>query len=119
MTAWLVGSREHITPEQARDAVAWLSDTLGTQAADRIRTGGLIGHPDAPDVTFDEGVEHYSGASQFTLSIMLLNGALVSTLAMGDPEWLRQLTSNRQDHRTKPQSCACRKDGVHGHESSA
>ncbi|OAP19932.1 MULTISPECIES: hypothetical protein [Amycolatopsis] len=90
LMAWLAGSREHITPEQARDAVTWLSDTMGIDTDDLTYAAGLIGHPDAPDVTFNEGVERYGGALQFTVYMILLSGALVATVAAGDPEWLRQ-----------------------------
>lgn len=90
LMGWLTGSREQITPEQARGAVAWLSDTLGIDATDVTYAAGLIGHPDAPEVTFNEGMEHYGGMLNLTLYMMLLSGALVATVADGDPEWLRQ-----------------------------
>lgn len=90
LMGWLVGSREQITPEQARGAVTWLSDTLNIDATDVTYAAGFIGHPDAPNVTFNDGLEYYGGTLEFTLYMMLLSGALVATVADGDPEWLRQ-----------------------------
>lgn len=90
LMGWLAGSREQITPEQACAAVTWLSDTLNIDATDVTYAAGFIGHPDAPDVTFNEGVEHYGGMVEFTLYMILLSGALVATVAAGDPGWLRQ-----------------------------
>jgi hypothetical protein len=90
LMGWLAGSREQITSEQARGAVTWLSDTLNIDATDVTYAAGFIGHPDAPDVTFNEGVEHYGGMLEFILCMILLSGALVATVAGGDPGWLRQ-----------------------------
>lgn len=87
---WLVAAREKITPEQARQAVTWLSDTLGIVEDDVVYAGGLIGHPNAPNVTFNDGVEHYGGELPFLVYMLLLNGALVETVGDGNPEWLRQ-----------------------------
>ncbi|SMD27605.1 hypothetical protein [Kibdelosporangium aridum] len=87
---WLVAARGHITQEQARDAVTWLSDTLGVVEDDLVYAASLIGHPDAPGVTFNDGVERFGGVIPFVLYMMLLSGALVATVADGDTEWLRQ-----------------------------
>jgi hypothetical protein len=87
---WLVSAREHITPQQAREAVTWLSDTLGLVEGDVVYAAGLIGHPDAPDVSFNDGVDQFGGMVSFLLYLVLLSGALVATVADGDPEWLRQ-----------------------------
>lgn len=90
LMGWLAGSREQIRPEQARGAVTWLSDTLNIDATDATYAAGFIGHPDVPDVTFNEGVEHYGGMVEFALYMILLSGALVATVGDGDPGWLRQ-----------------------------
>lgn len=88
---WLAGAREQITQETARQTVAWLSETLGIDEADIVYAAGIIGHPSAPsNVTFNDGVKHYGGLLQFTLYMLLLNGALVATAGQGNPEWFRQ-----------------------------
>ncbi|MFF2651130.1 hypothetical protein [Streptomyces sp. NPDC058045] len=88
---WLVAAREQISEEQARDAVNWVSDALGIHHDDLLYAAGLIGHPDAPNVTLNEGVEHYGeDALTFVLYMLLLSGALVATVGNGDPDWLRQ-----------------------------
>jgi hypothetical protein len=94
LMGWLAGSREQITPEQARGAVTWLSDTLDIDATDVTYAAAFIGHPDAPDVTFNEGVERYGGMVEFTLYMILLSGALVATVADGAPGWLRKFDLN-------------------------
>jgi hypothetical protein len=89
---WLVSARESISGQQARDAVAWLSDTLGISDEDLVFAAGLIGHPDAPSVTLNEGMERYGKDEPvtFVLYMLLLAGSLVATVGDGDPNWLRQ-----------------------------
>jgi hypothetical protein len=70
--------------------VTWLSDTLGIDATDVRYAAALIGHPDAPNVTFNDGVEHCGGTLNSTLYMIMLSCALVATVADRDPEWLRQ-----------------------------
>jgi hypothetical protein len=70
-------------PDQA---VTWLSNTLGIDENDLVFAGGLIGHPDSPNATFNDGVESYGGALPFMLCMILLSGALVATVGNGDPE---------------------------------
>jgi hypothetical protein len=77
--AWLAGSREQITPEQARGAVTGLSDTLNIDVTDATYAVGFIGHPDALDVTFNDGVEHYyGGMTEFTLTVPTIRSCSVS-----------------------------------------
>ncbi|OEV30476.1 hypothetical protein AN219_10620 [Streptomyces nanshensis] len=95
LMGWLVAAREAITEEQACEAVDWVSDALGIAHEDLLYAAGLIGHPDAdPDVTLNQGVEHYgdddNGEMPFVLYMLLLSGGLVATVGGGDPEWLRQ-----------------------------
>ncbi|SFD12336.1 hypothetical protein SAMN05421773_1105 [Streptomyces aidingensis] len=88
---WLVAAREQITEEQAREAVQWVSDTLRVAQDDLVYAAGLIGHPDAPPVTLNEGMEHYGeNPLTFVLYMLLLSGALVATVGDGNPDWLRQ-----------------------------
>jgi hypothetical protein len=88
---WLVAAREQISEDQARAAVEWISETLGVSQDDLLYAAGLIGHPDSPNVTLNEGMEHFGGDPiTFVLYMLLLSGALVATVGDGDPEWLRQ-----------------------------
>lgn len=88
---WLVAAREQITEKQAREAVEWVSDTLGIAHDDLIQAAGFIGHPDAPNITLNEGMEHYGdNPITFVLYMLLLCGGLVATVGEGDPDWLRQ-----------------------------
>ncbi|MEU9025951.1 hypothetical protein AB0D46_00085 [Streptomyces sp. NPDC048383] len=90
LMAWLVGAREQINEDQARDAVHWVSDNLGIQHHDLLQAAGFIGHPDAPNQTLDEAVAHYGNPVAFTLYMVLLCGGLVATVGKADPDWLKQ-----------------------------
>ncbi|MEV0177070.1 hypothetical protein AB0I00_38955 [Streptomyces sp. NPDC050803] len=91
LMGWLVGAREQITEEQARDAVRWVSDSLGIQHDDLLHAAGFIGHPDAPDVTLNEAVERYGDDPMlFTVYMVMLCGGLVATVGDADPDWLKQ-----------------------------
>ncbi|MET8518212.1 hypothetical protein [Streptomyces sp. NPDC005077] len=90
LMAWLVGAREQITEDQARDAVEWVSGSLEIQYEDLLQAAGFIGHPDAPSLTLNEAVEHYGDPIAFTLYMVLLCGGLVATVGNADPEWLKQ-----------------------------
>lgn len=90
LMAWLVGAREQITEDQARDTVLWVSDNLGIQHDDLLQVSGFIGHPDAPDLTLKQAVEHYGDPMAFVLSMVLLCGGLVATIGDADPNWLKQ-----------------------------
>lgn len=95
LMGWLVGAREQITVEQAREAVRWVSDSLGVQHDDLVQAAGFIGHPDAPDVTLNEAIERYgSNPVTFTLYMVMLCGGLVATVGDGDPDWLKQFDSS-------------------------
>ncbi|MFJ2909556.1 hypothetical protein ACIO8F_09070 [Streptomyces sp. NPDC087228] len=88
---WLVAAREQITEDQAREAVEWVSGTLGIVHDDLVQAAGFIGHPDAPTITLNEGMEHYGDDPiTFVLYMLLLCGGLVATVGDGDPDWLRQ-----------------------------
>ncbi|MCX4683929.1 hypothetical protein OG401_06315 [Kitasatospora purpeofusca] len=88
---WLVSAREQISAQDANNAVDWVSDSLGIQKDDLLRAAGLIGHPDAPDGTLSEAMEHYGDDPlHFTLYMLLLSGGLVATVGGGEPDWLRQ-----------------------------
>ncbi|MEU7419711.1 hypothetical protein [Streptomyces antibioticus] len=91
LMGWLVSAREQITEEQARDAVRWVSDSLGIKHDDLVQAAGFIGHPDAPNVTLNEAIEHYGGDPiNFTLYMVMLCGGLVATVGDADPDWLKQ-----------------------------
>ncbi|MET7445251.1 hypothetical protein [Streptomyces sp. NPDC005508] len=90
LMAWLVGAKEQISEDQARDAVEWVSDSLGIQHDDLLQAAGFIGHPDAPSLTLNEAVDHYGDPIAFTLYMVLLCGGLVATVGDADPEWLKQ-----------------------------
>ncbi|QLG36398.1 hypothetical protein HXS80_18445 [Streptomyces sp. CB04723] len=90
LMAWLVGAREQITEDQARDTVLWVSDNLGIQHDDLLQVAGFIGHPDAPDLTLNQAVEGYGDPMAFVLSMVLLSGGLVAVVGGADPDWLKQ-----------------------------
>ncbi|MGV9322777.1 hypothetical protein [Streptomyces sp. NPDC003660] len=90
LMAWLVGAREQITEDQARDTVQWVSDSLGIQHDDLLQAAGFIGHPDAPNLTLGEAVEHFGNPIAFTLCMVMLCGGLVATVGDADPDWLKQ-----------------------------
>ncbi|WP_223872254.1 hypothetical protein [Streptomyces sp. SP18CM02] len=90
LMAWLVGAKEQISEDQARDAVEWVSDSLGIQHDDLLQAAGFIGHPDAPSLTLNQAVDHYGDPIAFTLYMVLLCGGLVATVGDADPEWLKQ-----------------------------
>lgn len=90
LMAWLVGAREQITEDQARDTVHWVSDNLGIQHDDLLQVAGFIGHPDSPNLTLNQAVEHYGDPMAFVLSMVLLSGGLVATVGDTDPNWLKQ-----------------------------
>ncbi|MGW1429775.1 hypothetical protein ACWD6K_14300 [Streptomyces sp. NPDC002431] len=83
-------SKEQISEDQARDAVEWVSDSLGIQHDDLLQAAGFIGHPDAPSLTLNQAVDHYGDPIAFTLYMVLLCGGLVATVGDADPEWLKQ-----------------------------
>jgi len=89
---WLVSAREQLSEQEARDAVDWVSNSLGIQRGDLLKAAGLIGHPDAEGgLTLNEAMEHYGDDPlHFSLYMLLLSGGLVATVGEGDPEWLRQ-----------------------------
>ncbi|MFF8962306.1 hypothetical protein ACF1BK_06090 [Streptomyces globisporus] len=90
LMAWLVGAREQITEDQARDTVLWVSDNLGIQHDDLLQVAGFIGHPDAPNLTVNQAVESYEDPMAFVLSMVLLSGGLVAAVGGADPDWLKQ-----------------------------
>ncbi|MFJ1711857.1 hypothetical protein [Streptomyces sp. NPDC088260] len=90
LMAWLVGAREQITEDQARDTVLWVSDNLGIQHDDLLQVAGFIGHPDAPNLTLNQAVEGYGDPMAFVLSMVLLSGGLVAAVGGADPDWLKQ-----------------------------
>ncbi|MFF8432516.1 hypothetical protein [Streptomyces bacillaris] len=90
LMAWLVGAREQITEDQARDTVLWVSDNLGIQHDDLLQVAGFIGHPDAPNLTLNQAVESYENPMAFVLSMVLLSGGLVAVVGSADPDWLKQ-----------------------------
>ncbi|MFD5188485.1 hypothetical protein ACFWMU_10095 [Streptomyces sp. NPDC058357] len=76
---------------QAREAVEWVSDTLGIAHHDLVQTAGCIGHPDAPSITLNEGMERYGNDPMtFVLYMPLPCGGVVATVGDGDPDRLRQ-----------------------------
>ncbi|WP_431782062.1 hypothetical protein [Streptomyces chumphonensis] len=88
---WLVAAREQISEQQAREAVEWVSDSLGIKHDDLVQAAGFIGHPDAANMTLGEAVEHYGGDPiTFTLYMVMLCGGLVATVGDGDADWLKQ-----------------------------
>ncbi|MFD9903821.1 hypothetical protein [Streptomyces sp. NPDC059063] len=80
-----------LTEEQARDAVRWVSGSLGIKHDDLVQAAGFIGHPDAPNVTLNEAIERYGNDPiSFTLCMVMLCGGLVATVGNADPDWLKQ-----------------------------
>lgn len=64
---------------------------LGIVHDDLVQAAGFIGHPAAPSITLNEGVEHYGDDPiTFVPYLLLLCGGLVATVGGGEPDWLRQ-----------------------------
>jgi len=57
---------------------------MGRKKTHRRRAEGGAGDDYQPDV------EHYRGALPFIVYMVLLSGALVATVGVGNPDWLRQ-----------------------------
>ncbi|MET9293906.1 hypothetical protein [Streptomyces sp. NPDC003077] len=86
---WLVSARKHVTKEQTRNAVTWVSDSLDIKQDHLLDTAGLIGHRDAPNVTLSEAVERSGGDPfSFALYVVMLCGDQVATIC--NPKWPKQ-----------------------------
>lgn len=94
LAAWLTGTRENgLSPDGARATLEWIRTELGpSTAASAMVMAGMIGHPDAPDLTVDEAAARLDGG---ILEVMIwLATGLVATAGAGDIRWIRRFDIN-------------------------
>ncbi|MFE2869877.1 hypothetical protein [Embleya sp. NPDC059259] len=90
LAAWLAGTRENgLGTDGARAVLEWIRTELSPDTAESAMVmAGMIGHPDAPDLTVDEATTRLDGE---ILEVMIwLATGLVATAGAGDVQWIRR-----------------------------
>jgi hypothetical protein len=89
LMAWLAGAREAMGNEIAIPALDWVGTALGEDLRSTVLPlTGVLGHPDAPDLTVNEALDEVG--DQVVPALLCLVAGVVATALGGDAERLME-----------------------------
>jgi len=96
LVGWLTGAREAKGADIAVPALSWIRTHLGDQQAQTaLPLAGLVGHPDAPDLTLNQALD--AVGDDALPALLWLTAGIVATALNGDAERLAAFDPDFQD----------------------